>query len=328
MYWDINKSLSYNALFNFIVGNRGTGKTYGCKKYAINRFLKHGEQFVYIRRFKDELKKIKKFFDDIKEEFPDVNFKVNGRFFYINDKECGISIPLSTAKIEKSTAFPKVTTIIFDEFILDKGTHHYLSDEVINFLECYETIARTRDNCKAYFLSNAITITNPYFLYFNIKLPYGKTISCKNDILVELVQNKDFIEHKKKTRFGKLINGTQYGDYAIENQFLRDNKTFIEKKKGNCQFFFKFIYKENNYGVWTNLQEGKIYVSNDIDENYSRTYALTKSDHTPNTMLIHSLKTSRAFKTFIDNYQLGNVYFENMNIKNVVYEIVKLAQIY
>ena len=60
MYWDINKSLSYNALFNFIVGNRGAGKTYGSKKYVINRFLKYGEQFVYIRRFKDELKKIKK----------------------------------------------------------------------------------------------------------------------------------------------------------------------------------------------------------------------------------------------------------------------------
>ena len=43
-------------------------------------------------------------------------------------------------------------------------------------------------------------------------------------------------------------------------------------------------------------------------------------------MLIHSLKTSRPFKTFIDNYQLGNVYYENMNIKNVVYEIVKLAK--
>lgn len=328
MYWDINKSLSYNALFNFIVGNRGAGKTYGSKKYVINRFLKYGEQFVYIRRFKDELKKIKKFFDDIKQEFPDVEFKVSGKTFFINDTEAGTAIPLSTAKIEKSTPFPLVKTIIFDEFILDKGTHHYLQDEVVTFLECYETIARSRDDCKVLFLSNAITITNPYFLYFNIKLPYGKTIICKNDILIELVQNKEFIEMKKQTRFGKIISGTNYGDYAIDNEFLRDNKTFIEKKSGNCEFFFKFVYKENTYGVWLNMQEGKIFVSNDYDVNYSRTYALTKSDHTPNTMLIHTLKTSRAFKTFIDNYQLGNVYYENVNIKNTVYEIVKLANIY
>ena len=59
MFWDINKSVSRNCLFNFIVGNRGAGKTYGAKKYVINRFLKTGEQFVYIRRYKEELKKIK-----------------------------------------------------------------------------------------------------------------------------------------------------------------------------------------------------------------------------------------------------------------------------
>lgn len=327
MYWNIEKSLSYNALFNFIVGNRGAGKTYGAKKHVIKRFLKCKKQFVYIRRYKEELKKIKKFFDDIKHEFPDVKLEVNGKEFYINGELAGNAMPLSTAKIEKSTAFPEVETIIFDEFILDKGAHHYLSDEVVNFLECYETIARSRD-VRVYFLSNAITITNPYFLYFNIKLPYGKTITCNNDILIELVQNKEFIEMKKQTRFGKLINGTEYGNYAIENAFLRDNKTFIEKKSGNCEFFFKFVYKDKIYGVWLNMQEGKIFVSNDYDESYVRTYALTKSDHTPNTLLIHNLKQSRQFKMFVENYQMGNVYFENINIKNVVYEVVKLANIY
>lgn len=57
MYWDINKSLSYNALFNFIIGARGVGKSYGAKKLAIQNFLKKGKQFVYVRRYKEELKK-------------------------------------------------------------------------------------------------------------------------------------------------------------------------------------------------------------------------------------------------------------------------------
>ena len=39
MYWDINNSLSYNRLFNFIVGARGVGKTYGAKRWAINSFM-------------------------------------------------------------------------------------------------------------------------------------------------------------------------------------------------------------------------------------------------------------------------------------------------
>ena len=62
MYWDIGKPLSYNALFNFIVGARGTGKTYGFKQWAIKDFLKTGAQFVYVRRYKQEMKDIKNFF--------------------------------------------------------------------------------------------------------------------------------------------------------------------------------------------------------------------------------------------------------------------------
>ena len=42
MYWDISKSLSYNCLFNFIVGARGVGKSYGAKDFAIRNFIKKG----------------------------------------------------------------------------------------------------------------------------------------------------------------------------------------------------------------------------------------------------------------------------------------------
>ena len=42
MYYDINKTLSYNTLFNFVVGPRGAGKTYAAKKRAISNFLKRG----------------------------------------------------------------------------------------------------------------------------------------------------------------------------------------------------------------------------------------------------------------------------------------------
>lgn len=327
MYWNISKSLSYNALFNFIVGNRGGGKTFGAKRQVINNYIKKGEQFVYLRRYKTELKKIKTFFEDIANYFPENELKVKGREFYIDGKKAGYAMPLSTAKIEKSVSFPKVTMIIFDEFILDNGTYHYLADEVTTFLEFYETIARTRD-VKVYFLSNALTITNPYFLYFNVRVPYNTTISCKNDILIELVQNADFIAAKKLTRFGKLIDGTEYGKYAIENSFLRDNKTFIEKKTGNCDYIFAFIYNGVTYGVWRSFKEGKIWVSYDYDKYSKLLYALTKADHTPNTLLINSLRQSKTFKGFIDNYKIGNVYFENQNIKNVCYEVVKLAAIY
>ena len=327
MFWDISRPLSYNALLNFIVGNRGGGKTYGAKEFCIKNFIKKDEQFIYLRRYKQELRRIGTFFEDIKNAFPDNELKVKGKEFYINNKLAGYALPLSTAKIEKSTAFPKVTTIVFDEFILDKGNYHYLQDEVTAFLEFYETVARSRP-VRVLFLSNALTITNPYFLYFNIKIPYGSTISCKNDILIELVQDKEFIEMKKETRFAKIIEGTAYADYAIDNNFLRDTKTFVEKKSGTCNYVFSFAYKGEVYGVWRSFSQGKIWVSLDYDKTYAKTYALTKEDHTPNTLLLSSLNKSHNFKMFIEQYKMGNVYFESQNIKNICYEVVKLAQIY
>ena len=62
IFWNINNSVSYNALFNFIIGNRGGGKTYGMKNYVINKFIKKGEQFIYLRRYKTEVKRINTFF--------------------------------------------------------------------------------------------------------------------------------------------------------------------------------------------------------------------------------------------------------------------------
>ena len=322
IFWDINRPLSYNALFNFIIGNRGGGKTYGAKRHVIKRFLKTGEQFIYLRRYKDEQADVGKFFNDIQSEFPDVELTVKNKCFYINGQLAGYALVLSTAKIKKSVPSPDVSTIIFDEFIIDKGVYKYLHDEVTCLLELYETISRCRD-VQIFFLSNAITVTNPYFLYFNLHMPYNSTITCKNDILIELVANPFFIDMKKHTRFGKLIEGTAYGDYAINNTFLRDNKTFIEKKTGNCAFIFSMMYKGQHLGVWRSYAQGKFWVSADID-NSSREYALTKSDHTPNTLLLTSLRTSAAFKSFSDAFQNGYLFFETQNIKNICYEIMKM----
>ena len=100
---------------------------------------------------------------------------------YIDKKVCGYAIPLSTANILKSATFEKVDTIIFDEFIIDKGSYHYLQNEVIQLLDIIETIARLRD-IKIIFLGNAISVTNPYFTFFDITLPYNSEFKvCKKD---------------------------------------------------------------------------------------------------------------------------------------------------
>ena len=104
MFWDITKSLSYNCLFNFIVGDRGVGKTFGCKKYVIDKYLKTGAQFVYVRRTKRELKGIRTFFADISSNYEN-NFQVVNDGFKIDKKQAGYYLNLSTAQQQKSVAW-------------------------------------------------------------------------------------------------------------------------------------------------------------------------------------------------------------------------------
>lgn len=349
IFWDAKRTLTHNVLINIILGNRGGGKSFGAKEYAIDNFLKNKEQFGYIRRYKEDLKKpMEQFFKDIEYKYPDYEFKVDSNAFYIrlkpeNDKIkwtdkdiAGYGFTLSTANNKKSISYPDITTLIFDEFLLDKGNQHYLYEEPLKLLSLYETIARPGTGHKRvilFMLANAISITNPYFLFFDLKMPTKQDKNGKwiwkhktRPILVEDVRNEKFIDVKKNTEFGKLVEGTKYADYSIENKFLLDDDTFIEKKSPNSKYWCSFTYKSFTFGVWADFKEGKMYVSNDVDPNYPINYAITMKDHKINTMLLKNRNRAGRFKAFVENYKLGNVRFENMNIKNITYEVI--SQVY
>jgi hypothetical protein len=324
MYWDINDSLTYNALFNFVIGNRGCGKSYGCKRHVIKRFLKYGEQFAYVRRFMTEFQNIGNWFSDISMEFPDCEFEVKGNLFYINGEIAGYGFALTKAKIQKSASFPLIKMLVFDEFILDKGFHHYLPDEVTCFLDLYETIFRMRDG-RAYFLANAISFTNPYFLHFGIERPkHGKTIVCKNDVLVQVVAEVDFIDAKKKTRFAKLIADTEYSKYSIDNETLRDNDSFVLKDMPKYSHYgFGLKSGGKRYGVWYANEASMFWISEKYDPGFKMVYALTLDDHTPNTMLLKGIAKSENVKTLAKAFKMGLVYFDSVKTKNVMMESMK-----
>src|SRR3954471_4581510 len=106
------------------------------------------------------------FFADIEAMFPDHDFRVMGYEAHmspVKDRDqkkrewqvIGYFIALSTAQSVKSTAFPKVTKIIFDEFIAEKGATQYLTDEVTRLLNFYMTVDRGQDKTVVFMLSNA-----------------------------------------------------------------------------------------------------------------------------------------------------------------------------
>lgn len=329
LFYNYDKISGYNATFNFIITERGLGKTYGALVKAIKNFIKNGEWFIYMRRYKSELSKaVPHIFDAIimNNEFPDYNFIVKGNKFYIQPKELegekgcevqfGEAIALSTANILKSTNFSAVSMIIFDEFLLATGVFHYLRNEVENFLDAVETIGRLRD-IKVYFLGNMISLTNPYFAYFDLSLPYNSEFKTYKDglIVVHYAKNSAYREVKKCTKFGRLIEGTHYANYAIDNKALCDDSSFIGKKDNNCKNFSVIKIRGKNYGIWYQRIDSKYFVSEDYDPNNPCRFAFDKIDHDENTVLTNA-KSSPWFKVVIENYKIGNLWFESQTIKN------------
>lgn len=328
LYYNPNKLLSYNRILNFVIGARGIGKSFAFKEYPIKRFIKHGEQFIYVRRYKGELKKITNYFNDVAEKFPDHKFKVKGRQFYINDMLAGWAIPLSAWQYEKSSAYPLVTTIIFDEFIREKDKVGYLHNETEALLNLMDTVFRNRDNVRCVCLSNSVSVVNPYFLYFNLVPDINKRYNAYEHIVVEIPDSVDFAEERKKTKFGALIDGTDYGSMSLDNKFVNDSEIFIERKTKESRFNFAVVYQGMTMGIWVDVKAGLMFLSNDFDPSSKEIFALTADDLNENTMLLTSWRQHYKLRKLVSAFTNGYLRFENQVLRNVGYEMFRKMRIH
>ena len=330
MYYNFDKLFSYNFLLAFVISERGVGKTFGSKVAMLNKWLKNGEEFVYVRRYKTELDSaLNNFWSDLQENgyFEDYCLEVKKNKmitkFLCDGKVCGYAIPLSTSNILKSTAFPKVKTIVFDEYMLDSsGTYRYLKNEVTMMLDFIETIGRLRD-IQVIFLGNNTSFYGcPYTAYFDLELPYGSEFKTfKNGtILVNYVKNEVYREAKRNSRFGKLIDGTAYGEYAIDNKSLRDNFYFIEKRPSNAQFYGMLIVNGTYLGIW-NGKNGYLYLSSDYDPNSKEKFVFDYSDHTEQTIFTNA-RENWYLRMCVKGYKQGWLRFENQKIKTIAVSLL------
>ena len=347
-FYSYNELRSRQGLFNFILSNRGGGKTFGAKLIGIKDYLKKGQQWIYVRRYDSELDNRSQFFDDISnsEFFNDYEFKVHGYQGFIRPKEIDEAtgeyidaslnsnewelmmyfIPLSVSLKFKSTAYPLVTKIFFDEFIIDKGSMRYLRNEVEVFLDLFETVARKRDNVDAFFLANNVSLVNPYFTYFKLYPNPRRRFSTGMDglVQVELFTDEDFIHEKKATRFGRLIDGTVYGNYAIENQSLRDNTAFICKRpQGQGKFLGSFIVEGIEIGVWAFDELAMYYIDRKIDKDSKERYTITDSDHKPDLKQISLMKNNLMAIRLKQSQGKGLIFYNNLEIQELFKSVMK-----
>lgn len=181
-YYSLNKINKKNATYNVIFGERSNGKTYATLKQALENYFNDGSQFAYIRRWSVDVqpKRMNNLFNAIIEDgyleklsggkFTAIFYRT-GRFYLCtyNDKGkpiyneediIGYAFSLSENEHNKANSYPRVTNIIFDEFLTNKI---YLPDEFMLFMNTVSTIVRQRTNVKIYMLGNTVNKFCPYF---------------------------------------------------------------------------------------------------------------------------------------------------------------------
>lgn len=303
--------------------------------FSVEQFIKKHSQFLYLRRYENEIKEIfeqtkgqKDFFDDIKNQFPDHTLEAKNRKFYCDGEVFGFAKRMTEAQDLKSSVYQNVKTIIFDEFVIEDNRHRqYLKNEGMVLLGIIDSIIRNRSDIKIFILGNAVKGIeySPLFSFFDLSLPYGKDIKLFKDnlILVQYMNNEMFSKEREQTLIGKLSKGTDYNKYALQNQILDKNNSFLAKKTGSSKFSFALIYEGETYGIWNDYHGGHVYVSNDYDTYTPYKFSMTLADHSPNIMMFNSMKRYSFWKNFLENFKLGVVYFESQKIKQKMYEIVK-----
>ena len=181
-YYSLNRINKKDATYNVIFGERSNGKTYATLKQVLENYFNDGSQFAYIRRWSVDVqpKRMNNLFNAIIEDgyleklsggkFTAIFYRT-GRFYLCtyNDKGkpiyneediIGYAFSLSENEHNKANSYPRVTTIIFDEFLTNKI---YLPDEFILFMNTVSTIVRQRTNVKIYMLGNTVNKFCPYF---------------------------------------------------------------------------------------------------------------------------------------------------------------------
>lgn len=331
-YYNFNKINGYSNPIKMICGGRGIGKTYGAQKKVIKAAIEKGDLFIYLRRYSEELAMAKaSFFEAVGNEFPNHEFRVRGMFAEFAPLETqgqkkrewflmGYFISLSKAQAVKSAAFPRVKTVIFDEFILEKGFTRYIPGEADLLVNFYNTVDRYLDKTTFYLLANAVSIDNPYFTKWKIRPDeVGAWITdSKNFIVAHFPDSDEFKKSIYATKFGQFIEDTDYADYAVGNQFKDNHSKLVRLKDPDAQYRFTLETSEGIFSVWRNPISGTYYLQEKRPKEED-IFTLESSMMSENkTLMPRNSKTLQSLRTAFNS---ANMYFDGPRARNAFVEI-------
>lgn len=183
-YYSLDRILELGATYNMIIGERSNGKTYAVLQRILDRYWdsEGREQGCIIRRWDTDYRgkngqnmfaamESNGYISRLTGGEWSGTFYWAGRWYLCRyegesmtrvreDTPFCYGFSLNAGEHDKSTSYPGITTILFDEFITRQM---YLKDEFVIYMNVLSTIIRDRNNVSIFMCANTVNKYCPYF---------------------------------------------------------------------------------------------------------------------------------------------------------------------
>lgn len=329
MFYNHNQLSTFQRFLNVILGERGVGKTYHFTKCCIDEGLKTKKpSFVWLRRLIKDADNIKsKWWYDVEHEYPSYIFYNKGYEIYAKEKDkeesfvIGYIGSLSDFVRFKSVPFPFVKILVFDEFMAENNSR-YLPNEVEKFVNLLDSVFRLRKGV-VYMLGNSVSIASPYLEWLGVKgdIFHNRFIKGENYV-IENCDYEEFRSVKRMSDVGKIIVGTKYGDYAIDNKFLLDDLTDVKPMTSNMKKEDMYNLRLNGRLICVSWSNGLIYFSVGKDSTYL-TYTFYPKDAKDYGCLLLP-KKSGHMREILDAFLQDRCLYDTLSVKNEIVKVIRM----
>lgn len=321
-YVNIRGILNEGYPFNFLIGGRGTGKTYTTLKTA----TEDEQLFMFMRRTqaqadlisKPEFSVFKPLNEDLKWDVMVKSIsKYNSMFYTVSGDDektlhpLGYTCALSTLSNMRGFDASDIQLLIYDEFIPEKH-ERLLKNEADALFNAYETMNRNRElkgiaPIQMVCLANANDITNPVFESLKLiriadKMQKGNADRWTDDkrgIQLIMLHRSPISKKKSNTVLYNLTDGSTFSNMAISNDFNVDRQHVKPRPLAEylpvCSIGELCIYRHKS--------NNRLYASTHMSGVFNRRYTLSDADR---------LHYQRIYRTQWDMYISNHIDFEDI----------------
>ena len=319
--------------FVYVIGGRGTGKTYGALQYVLD----HKMKFILLRRTQTQVDMIRDDNFNPFRKYPaynitvkNINKNITGVYNAVFDEEkqmnvisgapIGYICALSTIANIRGFSTDDVQIVIYDEFIGEKHERS-IKDEAGAFLNAYETVNRNRElqgseAVKLVALANSNNLANPLFMQLKLVNVVEKMKIRQQEIYLNrdmglaiiMLQKSRIGEAKEKTALYRLAGDSEFSRMALSNDFSSEEKALIASRsladyKPVCFVGEICVYKKDRSYYVTDHKRGdaKTYEASVMDlKRFKRDQYYLWLAYLHNNIIFESYYCQTLFEKYFD----------------------------